>query len=90
VKTLSKIVFDCGNDSLNELEKDQNIFMNFQNAATVLNCLDQFFHDFCVATRMYGALLGIKGRVLLERYSFVGVFLAQIFENAILFLSLNI
>jgi hypothetical protein len=39
---------------------------------------------------MYGALLGIKGRVLLERYSFVGVFLAQIFENAILFLSLNI
>ena len=49
VKTLSKIVFDCGNDSLNELEKDQNIFMDFQNAATILNCLDQFFHDFCVA-----------------------------------------
>jgi len=39
---------------------------------------------------MYGALLGVQGRMLLERYSFVGVFLAQIFEYAILFPSLNI
>ena len=49
---LGVVIFDGGNDCLNELEEDNEVHVDSKFTAAVCNRLDDFLHHFSVSTRM--------------------------------------